>query len=143
MGRAGVSAVPHLIRLLTDSDAGTNPGERVFVRAWSAQALGNIGPPAKEAVPALERLLNDREANTRQVAAIALGRIEGKATMILIDLLASGDNETKWQVIQALGESGPRAKDALPSLYQHLTNSHPLVRLHAEKAIKQIEETAE
>ena len=142
MGRAGASAVPHLIRLLTDSDAGTKPGERVFVRAWSAQALGNIGPAAKEAVPALEKLLNDREANTRQAAAIALGRIEGGATKILIDLLASGDNETKWQVIQALGELGPRAKDALPSLYQHLTNSNPSVRLDAERAIKQIEGTA-
>ena len=38
-------------------------------------ALGKIGPEAKDAVPALTELLNDKNENVRSAAAIALGGI--------------------------------------------------------------------
>jgi HEAT repeat protein len=41
----------------------------------AAQALGWIGPEAKEAVPALIAALTDQEAEVRRSAAYALGEV--------------------------------------------------------------------
>jgi HEAT repeat protein len=47
------------------------------VRAEAALALLNIGPPAREAVPALEEAQKDQEATVRSYAQKALERIQG------------------------------------------------------------------
>src|SRR5215471_766952 len=52
---------------LTDQDWGE--------RWWAAEALAEIGPPAKDVVPALIKTLNDPEHFVRGSAAKALGRI--------------------------------------------------------------------
>ena len=65
----GVEAVPTLIGALGDSDA--------RVRQWSAIALEKIGPPALDAAPALEALLDDDKAGVRHAAQWALDRIKG------------------------------------------------------------------
>jgi len=52
-----------LIEALNDSD--------FYVRAWSAQAIGGIGPDAGDAIPTLIRLLNDHD-RARGSACIAL-----------------------------------------------------------------------
>jgi HEAT repeat protein len=41
-------AVPALIRTLSDSDRN--------VRLWAVKALGEIGPPASDALPVLDRM---------------------------------------------------------------------------------------
>lgn len=58
------SALPELMTALSDEDAD--------VRAWSAQAVGTIGPDAQPAVPALIRLLGDRDEGSRNSACIGL-----------------------------------------------------------------------
>jgi hypothetical protein len=60
------SALPALVAAFRDSDSS--------VRAWAAQAVGNIGEGAASAVPALIGLLNNDEA-ARNSACFALGRI--------------------------------------------------------------------
>lgn len=45
-------------------------------RVAAAEALGNIGPNAKSAVPALVEALRDSDARVRKAAEIALDTIE-------------------------------------------------------------------
>ena len=49
------------------------------VRKRAAQILGELGPGAKEAVPALLQSLRDRENAVRDAAAAALKQIDPKA----------------------------------------------------------------
>ena len=50
----------------------------MWFRGDAAQTLGRIGPAAREAVPALEKLLGDKERYVRAAAAEALKRIRGE-----------------------------------------------------------------
>ena len=43
-----------------------------------ALSLGELGPPAKSALPALERLGRDQQARVRQAAQMAVGKIKGR-----------------------------------------------------------------
>jgi HEAT repeat protein len=79
------------------------------VRAWSAQAIGDIGPGAAEAVPALIALLRNQDVGSRNNAAIALRGI------------------------------GPEAKSALPALREALSDPNGDVRRFASLAIEKIE----
>src|SRR5207249_1164290 len=84
LGKMGRPAVPALMDALKNKE-GTNkpkkgdkkapkPADRTaFLRAKAAQALGEIGAPAKDAVPALIDALKD--ASIRADAATALGNI--------------------------------------------------------------------
>ena len=60
-------ALPDLIQAMNDSDSS--------VRAWTAQAIGEIGPTARDAVPMLVTLLNDPAEGPRNSSCIALGKI--------------------------------------------------------------------
>lgn len=63
-------AIPVLIELLQAEDAG--------VREWAASTLGEIGPPARDAIPALSELLKDPAL--RSWAAEALSNIDSDKT---------------------------------------------------------------
>jgi HEAT repeat protein len=66
----GRPAMPALIETLQDSDS--------EVRVWGAFALGNMGVPGKEAIPALKKTAaNDTDKDVREVAKEALKRITG------------------------------------------------------------------
>ena len=94
-------AMRALIRATGDFDSN--------VRAWSAQALGEIGPDAKEAVPVLIKLVGDPSEGSRNSGCIALGKI------------------------------GPAAKDALPALQKALNDPSKDVRQFAKSAIGKIQ----
>jgi HEAT repeat protein len=49
-----------------------------WVRLQAARFLGSFGPYAREAVPALSAVLEDRDEGVRQAAAEALKRIQPK-----------------------------------------------------------------
>jgi HEAT repeat protein len=93
--------LPALRKALGDNDA--------YVRAWSAQAIGDIGPGAAEAVPALIALLRNQDVGSRHSAAFALMKI------------------------------GPKAKSALPALRVALSDPDEFVRQSAGWAIEKIE----
>jgi hypothetical protein len=64
----GKLAVPDLIKGLDNKN--------LFVRLWSAHALGRIGPDASDAVPMLrERALSDSSVNVREAAQAALAKV--------------------------------------------------------------------
>ena len=62
--------IERLIKQLQDQDS--------QVRGSAAVALGDIGPEAKDAVPALIQALQNQHEEVRGNAAEALGWIEGK-----------------------------------------------------------------
>jgi hypothetical protein len=93
-------SLPTLLTALDDGDSN--------VRAWSAQAIGGIGPDAVDAVPALIRLLKNNDEGSRNSACIALRGI------------------------------GPAAKEALPALDDALSDSSADVRGFARRAIESI-----
>lgn len=79
------------------------------MRAWAAQAIGEIGPDAAQAVPALIVMLTDGDEGARNGACIALTGI------------------------------GPAAKEALPALRTALSDPSADVRGFAKRAIATIE----
>jgi HEAT repeat protein len=79
------------------------------VRWWAAQAIGNIGPNAVQAVPGLIELLNNSDEGSRNSACIALRGI------------------------------GPMATAALPALRRVLSDPSTNVRRFAQQAIERIE----
>lgn len=68
LGKIGSPAVPALIHITAHPEA--------RVRTSAAMALGFIGGKAGAAVPHLEPLLRDRNADVRRAATLALGNIE-------------------------------------------------------------------
>jgi HEAT repeat protein len=128
-------ALPTLVRLLTDSDSairqdasidlGAEFGEKavpavpVLVKVlWqdsnvamaAAEALGRVGPTARQAVGALSALLRSRHDEGIQSAAV-----------------------------EALGLMGPAARSALPVVQEKLKHPHGLVRVHAALALWRID----
>jgi len=91
------------------------------LRLWALNALGTIGPGAKEAVPFLTEALKSKEfASKRHVVAFALGGIGSAAepaVPTLLDMLKNerdlGDRRT---AVCALGMVGTGAKAAIPAL---------------------------
>lgn len=95
------AAMPVLITALRDSDPS--------VRAWAAQAIGNIGAIAAMAIPELIRLLESKDEGSRNSACIALRGI------------------------------GSAARSALPALQKALSDPSTDVRQFARFAIDKIE----
>ncbi|MBI3464751.1 MAG: HEAT repeat domain-containing protein, partial [Planctomycetes bacterium] len=79
-----------------------------FVRSRAAVVLGQIGPAAKAAVPALIEALKDPNPYTR------------------------------WSVVEALGKIGPKARDAMPALRAALRDKNDGVRSSAAESIRRI-----
>ena len=90
-----------LISAIQDEDA--------RVRQLAPQAIGEIGPNAVSALPALIMLLADADEGSRGAACIALSGI------------------------------GPAAKDALPALRAALSDPTTAVRRFAQRAIERID----
>ena len=61
------ATISDVTRFLEDKNDG--------VRAGAAQALGNIGPPAKSAIPALERALKQSDAQMQSTTSVILPRV--------------------------------------------------------------------
>src|SRR5207302_4503403 len=65
-------------------------------RRYAAAALGEIGPPARSAVPELTAALKDADAPLRPLAARALGKIgadAGPAVPAIIEMLSAEQGE--------------------------------------------------
>ncbi len=122
----GPAVVPELVAALGDPSA-----HRRLVATW---ALGDYGPGAKDAVPALLKATRDRDKKCREAAFIALGRVggdvDGKLTALLQSLAdAHGDGSSAIDKLILIG------KPALPVLRQGLHDKNAAVRHGALRAL--------
>jgi HEAT repeat protein len=115
LSHLGPRAVPTLVRALED--------KRWWVRAYSAWALGGIGPAAKDAVPALVLSLKN-DSDGREFYAKALGQIGPAASAAVPELilaLEDSDVRVRKQSARALGKIGPTTKEVIPALIAALS----------------------
>jgi len=94
-------------------------------RRQAAEAMVEIGPEAKEAIPVLIPQLGDEEFMIRRVVAEALAAI-GPETEDLPALTRALQDEDYWVrtfIAEALGTMGAEAKEAVPVLIQALRDA--------------------
>ncbi|MGP0065868.1 MAG: HEAT repeat domain-containing protein, partial [Isosphaeraceae bacterium] len=135
IGPAARAAVPSLIRAIEHPDPKREPP---VLQLYAIRALGRIGPEAKAAVPALNGLL-DEGGDTFFDAVLALDRIGAPPVRkLLVDFLREGDPDDAYQ----LAWLGPKAREAVPSLRETLTDKRFQVRIYAAGALAHIEPAA-
>jgi lysophospholipase L1-like esterase len=123
--------VPGLVAALGSAD--------VYVAAFAAWSLGNLGTEARAAVPDLARALARDETNAVVAGALArIGPAAAAAVTALVDGLRSADADRRWRAARTLGRIGPPAASAVPSLAGALSDPSGLVRLHAARALGRI-----
>jgi HEAT repeat protein len=130
MGPAAAPAVPALTKLLYHRSAASS----------AADALGEIGPPARAAVLALIRAMKDPDtngyrSNLRLDATKAIGGIGpgAKAALpALIEALGDDWDEVSEAAVRSLARIGPAS---VPALVKALQNQKPEIRILAAKAL--------
>lgn len=154
IGPAAMAAVPALIQALKD--------ERSYIRAAAAYALGQIGPNARTAVPALIEALAYEDmyylpgyerTDYLSEPVLALVKIGPDAVPALTEALkykrhrlprwrgpASKDEGDKVRACAALAleEIGPKARAAVPVLFEVLKDKDWFVRFRAAQALRKI-----
>lgn len=102
----GAPAVPALIPLLDDSEW--------FVRfsvIWALQGGGTSSLPALK-----NAAINDSDYRIQYKATRAMSSIGRPAVPVLLSLLQASDDNLRSPAIEALGQIGPEAKEAVPVL---------------------------
>jgi HEAT repeat protein len=131
LGPAAEPAIPALIEALNDDDAD--------MRRRAADALGAIGPAAAVAIPALTDAIGDDYGGDviylGSGAEAALAKIGPEAVPALAAALRHGDAGVRWEVLVALGEMGPQAKDAVPVLIELLDSEEGPDRWYAAEVL--------
>jgi len=118
----------------------------LYVRAFAAWSLGQMGPAAREAAGPLAALALEADPGVRGVAATALGHIgsaETKAVAALGLGLRDAAWEERWRAARALGLIGPGAVPAVPDLVAGLADPSDRVRREAARALGRIGPGAE
>jgi HEAT repeat protein len=110
-------------------------------RRLAAHALAEIGPAAREAVPALIEAVQDPESFVRVWAAAALARVEPENVNAISALVAGANDETPfirslsaWH-LGRLGPQHPGIQAALPELRELLNDNDPSARAEAVVAL--------
>ena len=111
-----------------------------FVRQHAAKQLGNLGLAARDAVPALGKLLHDFHPDVRNSAAKALGQIGTPSVDVLVEALKARNPGVRTRAAQALGQAGPDAKEAVPALIHALKDNQVDVRVAAVDALGEMGE---
>ena len=116
LGTIGKDSVPLLIEALKDDNK--------KIRLVAIEALGLIGPDAKQAMPFLIALLDDRDDEARKSGIAALAKFEEAVPQLVLDL-GSPDARRRGGAAAALGKIGPKA---VPKLTESLRNTNPKIR---------------
>jgi HEAT repeat protein len=103
-------AVPALIGALGDPS----------LKRIAAEALGDIGPDAREAVPALAAVLSDENESVRQAACDALGKIGPDAREAMPALVEAFARKRLTKACPRFSEIDPEGKIATPIFLRNL-----------------------
>jgi HEAT repeat protein len=141
----GTAAAGHAVAALTEVLQSGPPGRRPS----AASALGQFGPEAAQAIPALAGMLGDtaesESSANEKTFADALGRIAPgtrsaqAAITALTAALKSKSAAKREATAKAIERFGPKAKDAIPQLRTLLSDPDPKVCSAAAAAIKSLE----
>src|SRR5437016_4111599 len=112
-------------------------------RGEAASTLGDIGPPARAAAPALLRALKGEDLPLRRAAAVALGKIHAEPEVV-IPLLVTylNDESLNEAAADGLGEYGPAARAGVPKLLSLSTVRDKDLHLSALEALMKIDPDA-
>ena len=130
----GPKAKPALKSLVQATRSG-----QIYVQTSSIRAIGSIGIEAVEALPRLRELMKEKNGEIRARSATAIWKIcnEHDATLELIQDLEIDEGQLSY-TIEAIGEIGSLAKEAIPILQKQLTNQDQFVRNAAKDALDRI-----
>ena len=131
----GPPAVPRLIGALKYEK----------LRGQVAYILGQIGPAAAPATPALAKLIADKDERVAREAALALARIgpgAREAVPALIAGLGHGKTSNAHAIAYALGRIGPAAAAAEPALLGLLDSGDRQLALVERVALAHISPTS-
>ena len=101
--------------------------------------LGDLGIDAKDAVPALSKLLTDKEEDVRWHTVRALGSIgtaAAGAAPAVAERLADKSASVRAYAAFALGRMGDASKPFLPSLVKGIKDPERIVRRECVKAVR-------
>ena len=136
MGKFGRPAVASLLPLLKSKN------EEVVTNG--VQALGEIGPDAKDAIPDLIDLMKRQKSNYRIAYPLAdtFGMIGRPAAQPVLGLLReawrTGDTVLIGESINSLGKIGPDAAISVPDLMDSYNRGNSYVRRYAAEALGRI-----
>jgi HEAT repeat protein len=119
LGTNAQSAVPALVEIV---DQNISPTSQML----AINVLGQIGPPAKEAIPSLLRWSTNTDANVRRGAVWVLGRIHAEPDRVvpaLISVTRDPNKSVQYCAIESLGRFGLDAKPAVPALAELLNST--------------------
>lgn len=134
MGPEGRDAVPALAEAVKDPSTS--------VRLHSTLALTAIGPPASAAVGVLTTVMeHDASVDVRLSAAVALWKIQGRPELALRGLEALARDplaRCRRAAVAALGDIGPPARAAIPTLKHALQDPDGPTRVLAAQSLHRI-----
>ena len=146
MGADASNAVPALAKIVTNMALGSSSESDVRLHAIVMMALGKIGPPAISTLPLLKASLQETNSYLSGQAAVAIWRISGDvatALPVLLREMPGTVEPRKGDWIVALGEMGPRAKEAVPQLRTELARDRFIFVLDdVTNALKKIDPQA-
>ena len=128
----GEKAVPRLIAALDVEE----------MRAKAATIIARIGPPAKEAVPALIAALEDQSPETCcevLFALAAIGPDAAEGVPALVKALGNPEANVCYGACYALGKIGPAAMPAKAQLLATLDSEDPFLAMAGAWALAQID----
>jgi HEAT repeat protein len=108
------------------------------VRAFAAGAVGQLGMEARDQLPVLCELVEDGNAQVSAAAQKSREQIEKQLLTDLTRRLKDDAPDTRRDAARELGEMGPDASSAIPSLTQALGDDNAAVRQAAADALVQM-----
>jgi|GEM_PF-560918 len=132
LARHSPDSFPKVIPVLME----LSESDQRYFKLKAIELLGEIGSPAKAAVPALRRKLRE-DQSVKVYAAFALWKIEKsrKAVAVLVASLGSKDDDVKLYCMEKLEEIGANAGEFLPQIRKLLRSENFLVKNGALKLL--------
>jgi HEAT repeat protein len=131
MDNAGAAeAVPSLVASLEKKSD-------IRLRYLVCRTLGNIGPGAVDALPALKQLLHDGE-QAYPYAVEAIGKIApdtDDTVQVMIEVLRGSHYIARERAAEALAGMGPQALEAVPVLFELLEKRDTPKKLRIKSAV--------